>query len=395
VRRNAGLSVKSNQAQKIFVDAAHVAAVGSSVSAEAQKKAKQRLDDAYVAQAGAEVSLDAAHADAQRLARIVAVRRIERDSQKAASEAAEAARALHVAMYDVAQKETRVELSKEDANRDASIASLQATFDAAELKAANARKIALQIKADAMADGIRLEAISAATDRVRVVNTIPSATAFELADGEVRMYGTDSSGATATGVGTDGVQSTAAAAVLGVAARAATSDAPSTTSARNAVASMGSASVSASATPDGVHRFLKTFNLLMMGDGTDKSIVMSMCNRMLQPEKRTGPWASFPMRTEEFPRNMRPYICKEGFGAGSQCMLAPEQSCCAEGGAECCMEGSVGNAAMHCANPGNSHTHVGLANHFGLSGDASLIFDADVMNETQGFDLPFSTGAQP
>jgi len=98
------------------------------------------------------------------------------------------------------------------------------------------------------------------------------------------------------------------------------------------------------------------------------------------------------MRTEEFPRNMRPFVCEDGFGANSKCSLAPEESCCA--GDKCCMEGYTGNAAMHCANPSGSHTHVGLAHHFGLSEDATPVFDADVLRETQGFNLPFSTGSR-
>ena len=58
------------------------------------------------------------------------------------------------------------------------------------------------------------------------------------------------------------------------------------------------------------------------------------------------------------------------------------------------METFAGNAAMHCANPSGSHTHVALAHHFGLSEDSSPVFDADVLQETQGFNLPFATGAR-
>lgn len=363
IKRNAELSIRSNQAQKSFIDASHVAAVEATGSADVQKKEKKFLDNASAAQAKAEALLEVAQTEAHRLSRIVDVRRVERDAQKAKSDAAQAAELLQTAMYEVAETQVAVELNKEHINRDATVATLQANFDAAKLKAANAKKTADQIKADAQADGIRLETINTVAKRVQV-NPVPISTNVEAAGSP-----SDVSDATAA-VGKS---------------EASVISRPNEMFDLSKRASSGTA-------PENVHRFLKTFNLLMMGDGTDKSIVMSMCNRMLQPEKRTDGWTSFPMRTEEFPRNMRPFICEDGFGASSKCSLAPEQSCCT--GGKCCMDGFTGNAAMHCANPSGSHTHVGLAHHFGLSEDATPVFDADVLRETQGFNLPFSTGAR-
>ena len=355
VKRNAQLSIKSNQEQKKFIDTSHVAAVEATGSADIQKKQKDLLTQASMAHGNSESLLEVAQEEAHRLARIVDVRRVERDSQKAKADAANAALALHTAMFEVAQLQVGVELNKEQTNRDATIATLKANFDAAKLKEANAKKTADQIKADAQADGIRLETLSAVDNRVQLH---PKPQANTVSDPN-----------TANSDGDTGVVSKP-----------------------DEMFDVSSAVASTGLPQDNVNRFLKTFNLLMMGDGTDKSIVMSMCNRMLQPKHRIGEWKSFPMNAEEFPRNMRPFICENGFGANSKCSLAPEQACCT--GGTCCMEGSAGNAAMHCANPGGSHTHVALAHHFGLSEDPAPVFDADVLRETQGFNLPFSTGAR-
>lgn len=361
LKRNAELSIKSTRAQKDFIDSTHVAAVEATGSADYQQKTKQLLDNASAAQAAAETSLEATQKEAHRLSRIVDVRRVELDSQKAKSEATQAALDLQTALYEVAQTQMEVELDKEHGNHDATIATLQANFDDKKLKAANAKKTADQIKADAQADGIRLEAISVADNRVHVKPVTTEGAAA------VSRLGLNVNPAVGNGASD-------------VISRPKEKYDPSK------IASIGSA-------PDPAYRFLTRFNFLMMGDGTDKSIVMSMCNRMLQPEQRIAEWASsFPMHTEEFPRNMRPFICEEGFGESSRCSLAPEHSCCADG--KCCMDSYSGNAAMHCANPSGSHTHVGLAHHFGLSEDATPVFDADVVRESQGFDLPFSTGAR-
>ena len=71
------------------------------------------------------------------------------------AEAAEAAEKLQSAIFDVAQKAVAVERNKENTNRDATVATLKAEFEAAKLKAANAKKTADEIKADAEARSMR------------------------------------------------------------------------------------------------------------------------------------------------------------------------------------------------------------------------------------------------
>ena len=232
VKRNAELSIKSNQEQKKFIDASHVAAVEATASADIQKKQKDLLLQASKSQGNAESLLEVAQKEAHRLARIVDVRRVERDSQKAKAEAANAALALHTAMFEVAQKQVGVELNKEQTNRDATVATLKANFDAAKLKAANAKKTADQIRADAQADGIRLETLRAVDNMVKLY---PASDAATVSDPNASKSNGD------TGV----------------------------VSNPNEMFD-GSASVASTGAPqDNVNRFLKTFNLLMMGDGTD------------------------------------------------------------------------------------------------------------------------------
>ena len=143
-------------------------------------------------------------------------------------------------------------------------------------------------------------------------------------------------------------------------------------------------------------KFAKSFNFLMVGDGTDKAMILDTCSAVAQGQAALGsanappPSNKFPMKAHEFSQNMRPYICSEGYGAGSRCTMHHEQKCCNGGGQECCLEGYTGNAAMHCEVPG-ANTHAALLHHFGVSDDAKPVFGDNIVHETQGWHLPFAT----